>query len=97
MEQGWKTCVSSMSYEGSDDDEAVKKWWWSERKTFWGLVKDEIEACPKTTLNPKVVQAMKNLQASNIEDCNKIVEPVTQEESAQENSIFLLIWILLPW
>ena len=45
------------------------------KKTFFeGQVEAEIEVTPKTTLNPKIVPVMKNLQSSYIEDANKIVK-----------------------
>ena len=40
-------------------------------------------------LNPKVVQVMKNLQASYDLDANKIVEQSTQERRAKESLKFL--------
>ena len=39
-------------------------------------IDDNIEATPKTTLNQKVVYAIKNLQALYNEDANKIVKQV---------------------
>ena len=40
---------------------------------FEDQIDDEIHMTPKTTLNSKVVRAMKNLQASYNEDANMIV------------------------
>ena len=43
------------------------------RKTFEVQVEDEMEETPKTTLNTKVLCAMKNLQTLYKNDPNKIV------------------------
>ena len=39
---------------------------------------------PKTTLNPKVVHAIKNLQVLYNNDANNIVEQVAQEKKAKD-------------
>ena len=50
----------------------------------------DIKTTPMTTINAKVVYAMKKLE----DDANKIVE-----ESAQENvsTIYWNFWLPLPW
>ena len=53
---------------------------------FKEKVNDEI----KTALNPKLVQALKNLQVMYNEDSNKIVKQATQEKNAKENLKFLI-------
>ena len=46
---------------------------------FEEQVDDKIKVTPKTTLNPKVVHAMKNLQALYNNHANKIVKQAAQE------------------
>ena len=64
---------------------------------------EELEVTPKTTLNPKVVGAMKNLQASYNKDPNKIVEQAKQEKAVRENLNFLIdlatiaMWHRIKW
>ena len=45
---------------------------------------------PKTTINAKVGQAMKKLQALYNDNANKIIEQAMQEKSAIENLNFLI-------
>ena len=53
-------------------------------------IKEEIEVISKTTLNPKVVSAMKNLQALYNDDANMIVKQAAQEKATKESSNFLI-------
>ena len=55
-------------YWGSKSDEETKE------NLFDEVVDNTIKMIPKTTLNPKVVHAMKNFQASYNKDANKVVE-----------------------
>ena len=43
---------------------------------------------PNTTVNAKVLHAMRYLQASYTKDANEIIDEVTQEKSAKENHFF---------
>ena len=52
---------------------------------FYKDINDQVKATPQTTINGKVVQAMKKLQASYNNNANKIVEQATQEKSANKN------------
>ena len=61
--------------ESKDEDEEILQ------------IKNEIEVTTKTTLNPKVVRAMKNLQASHDENANNIVDHATWEKAMKENFI----------
>ena len=56
--------------DSESDDEAKEN-------HFEVHVDNETEVTRKTTLNPKVVQVMKNLQASYNENADKIVEQPT--------------------
>ena len=57
----------------------------AKENVFEGQIDDKIEVTHKTTLNQKVVQALKNIQALYNEDVNKIIEQVAQEENSKEN------------
>ena len=43
-------------------------------------MEDEIEVIPQTIFNPKMMHAMKNLQASYNEDTNKIMEQAAKKK-----------------
>ena len=53
-------------------------------------IDDENEATPKNTVNVKVVQIMKNMQAWYNKDANKIVKKVAQEKATKESLIFFI-------
>ena len=53
-------------------------------------INKEVKATPQTTINTKVVQAMKKLQASYNNDANKIIKQATKEKGAIENLNFLI-------
>ena len=46
-------------------------------------INEEVEAASKTTMNEKMVWAMKKLQASYNNDANKIVKEAVQEKSVK--------------
>ena len=75
----------------SDSDDNIE----SDNKNFFDEdIDDQVKATPKTTINAKVVQPMKKLQASYNNDANKIVKQATQKKNAIENLNFV---INLPW
>ena len=47
-------------------------------------IDDQVKVAPQTTINTKVVQAMKKFQALYNDDENKIIEQATQEKSASK-------------
>ena len=49
---------------------------------------EEVVAMPKTTINTKVVQARKKLQASYSNNTNKIVKQATQKKCKQKFKLF---------
>ena len=53
-------------------------------------IDNEVEATPKTTINTKVVQAMKKLQALFNNSANKVIKQATQQKKAIENSNILI-------
>ena len=53
-------------------------------------VNDKIEVNPKTTINNKVVHAMKKLWALYNDDANEIIQQAAQEKSNIENMNFLI-------
>ena len=59
-----------------------------ERNIFEQDIENEIKVTPETTLNPRLVKAMKNLQNSGNKDVNNIVWHAKQENAALENLIF---------
>ena len=59
--------VSNSKYESNDKD-----------NLFNEVVNEEVEATHKTTVNAKVVQAMKKLQAPYNKDANKIIKEAAQ-------------------
>ena len=61
----------------------------SEENLFDVNINKEVETRPKTIINSKVVQAMKQLQALYNDD-NKIVKQAAQEKSTNENLNFLI-------
>ena len=62
----------------------------SEENLFDVNINKEVETRPKTIINSKVVQAMKQLQALYNDDANKIVKQAAQEKSTNENLNFLI-------
>ena len=69
-----------MRYDGLDDNEAMETVFSNsecdqeaKENVFEEQVEDEIKMTPKTTPNPKVVLAIKNLHVLYNEDANKIV------------------------
>ena len=54
------------------------------KNIFEEQVNDEIKVTPKTTLNPKLICAMKTLKVLCNENAKKTVEQATQEKSAKE-------------
>ena len=48
-------------------------------------IDNKVEATPQTTINAKVVHAMKKLQTSYNDDANKIAKQSTQEKDAIKN------------
>ena len=80
--------VVPVSYDGLDDDKRSKYAVSNlesndeaEENLFEEQIQDEIEVIPKTTFNPKLVKAVKNLQALYNEDTNMIIEQALQEKS----------------
>ena len=69
--------------DSENDDEAKKNF-------FEEWVNDEIKVTPKTTLNPKMVCAVKNLQASYNNDANNIFKQTVQEK-VQKKIVFFVI------
>ena len=61
-----------------------------EEKVFEQDIRAENEVSSNKTLNPRVVQAIKNLQASYKKDDNRIVEQAKQDKAELENSSFLI-------
>ena len=57
-------------------------------------INEEVKATPKTTINTKVVHAMKKLQALCNHDANKIIKQATQEKVPLKTYISQWIW---PW
>ena len=53
-------------------------------------IDDKVKATPQTTINVKVVPAMKKLQASYNNDTNKIIKQARKEKSAIESLNFLI-------
>ena len=53
-------------------------------------VNDKVKANPKTTMNAKVLCAMKKLLTSYNNDANKIIKAATQEKKCEENLNFLI-------
>ena len=62
-----------------------------EENLFQKQIEDEIEGTLKTTLNPKVLRVVKNLQASHNDDANIIMELAAQQKATTENLDFSLI------
>ena len=54
-------------------------------------IEEAIEVTPKTTINPKVVRTIKNLQALYNEDANKIVDQAAQGKATKGSLNFLII------
>ena len=50
-----------------------------EENLFNQQIDKELEVIPKTTLNPKVIRVVKNLQASYNKNANKIVKQVNEK------------------
>ena len=72
--------VSDSNTDSSNDD------FKNDDKNFFDEdIDDQVKATPQTTINSKVVRAMKKLPASYNDDANKIIEKVTQEKSAIKN------------
>ena len=53
-------------------------------------IDNELEVTLKATLNPRVVKAIKNLQASFNENANKIMQQAGHEKAAKKNLIFFI-------
>ena len=53
-------------------------------------INNQVKITPQTTINAKVVQAMKKLQALYNDNANKIIKQVTKEKGAIENLNFLI-------
>ena len=78
--------VVSESYANLGDDDFE-----NDDKNFFDKDIDyQVKAAPQTTVNTKVVQAMKKLQALYNDDANKIVKQTTQEKSSIKNLDFLI-------
>ena len=100
-----KLVVVTMSYEGQDEEEElqianvvndsesdssnndIKN---NNDNFFDEVINNQVKATPQTTINTKVVTAIKKCQASSNDDANKIVEQATQEKSAIEHLNFLI-------
>ena len=59
--------------------------------------KEEIEVTSKTTLNPKVARAMKNLHVLYNEDATRLWNKLSKKKKTKKKLSFLLILLLLPW
>ena len=58
-------------------------------------INDQVKVSPQTTINAKVVWAMRKLQASYNEDANKIIKEATQDKNAIENLNFLIDLVMV--
>ena len=63
----------------------------NDNKIFSTKIDDEVKVTPKPTINTKVVQAMKKLQALYNDHSNKIVKQATQEKNAIKNLNFSIV------
>ena len=68
----------------------VKKTENDNEKFFDKDFNDEVEVTSQTTINAKMVRAMKKLQSSYNNGVNKIVEQAMKEKSAIKNLNFLI-------
>ena len=76
--------VSDSDSDSSDEDfKSIKE------NLFDDDIEDQVKASPGTTVNAKVAQAMKKLQASYNDDANKIIKEAMQDKVI-ENLNFLI-------
>ena len=71
----------------SKSDDGIKN---DNKNIFDDDINDEVEATTETTINAKVVLAMKKLQALYNDNANKFVEQTTKEKRAIKNLNFLI-------
>ena len=76
------TVVSDSKSESEEDE--------CEENLIDDDIEQEVKATPNTTINDKMVQAIKKLQASYSDDANKTVKQATQEKCVIKNSNFLI-------
>ena len=76
--------VSDSNSDSSDDDFKTNK-----KNLFAKVVDDKVIASPKTSINIKVIPAMKKLQALYNNDANKIIEDATHVKTSK-NLNFLI-------
>ena len=73
-EEKLETVPIMSNNNNNDHDTNIKN---DNEKVFDEDINDEVREIPKTTINAKVVQAMKKLQALYNDNANKIVKQAT--------------------
>ena len=71
----------------SDSDTDIES---DNKNVFHKDIDDKVTAAPKTTINTKVVWAMKKLQASYNDNANKIIKQSVKEKDAIKNLNLLM-------
>ena len=99
----WKTCgcncklwgirQGGWAWNGSESDPSKDDFENNQNNYFDDNMDNQVKASPQTTLNSKVVQAMKKLQAPYSDNANKIIKHAMQEKMPLKIQIFSSIWL----